>query len=198
MSTHLYLVRHGETVLNKTGVYYGATDCSLSEEGLFQSQELSNILIDSIEIIISSPLSRAIETAMLISKQSQEKLVIDEGLREIDFGLWEGMGYKEISVQYESEWNSWTEDWINVSPPNGESFISQYHRVSRSLKNILNEYKDKKIMIVSHQGCLRIIASILLNMEERSYWNFTFEHGAYSLFEIVDEHLTIRKINCKG
>lgn len=197
MTTYLYLIRHGETTLNKSKVYYGSLNCGLSDIGIKQGKELSKLLKDKVDVVISSPLERAIRTASLVSNLKQGDIVIDEGLREIDFGLWEGLNYKEISTKYENDWNNWVDNWINVAPPEGESFIMQYCRVKESLENILTKYKDKKIMIVTHQGTLRIITTILLKMTYDGFWNFTFEQGTYSLFEITDEHLTIRKINCK-
>lgn len=196
MTTYLYLIRHGETILNKSGVYYGGMDCPLNNVGIAQAKELEKRLKGKFDVVISSPLSRAMDTTKIISGLPTEDIIIDEGLKEIDFGIWEGLHYKDISSQYENEWNEWVNDWKNVAPPKGESFSEQYNRVNDSIRSVLKTHKNKKIMIVSHQGSLRIIASILLNMEDRGYWNFAFEHGTYSLFEVTDQHVTIRKINC--
>ncbi|QUH24434.1 alpha-ribazole phosphatase [Serpentinicella alkaliphila] len=198
MTTYLYLVRHGETILNESKVYYGSTDCPLNSRGIIQAEELGKTFKNNFDVVISSPLSRAIDTAKLLSGLNTRDMVIDEGLKEINFGLWEGLHYKDISIKFENEWNEWINDWKNVAPPMGESFLNQYNRVSNSLNHIIERFKDKRVVIVSHQGCLRIIASILLKMEDRGFWSFTFDPGTYSLFEISDTNVTIRKINSKG
>ena len=198
MTTYLYLVRHGETTLNESKVYYGSIDCPLNDRGIVQAEELRKIFKNNFDVVISSPLSRAIDTARLLSGLNARDIIIDEGLKEIDFGLWEGLHYKEISIKFENEWNEWVNDWKNVAPPKGERFLDQYNRVSKSLNHILESFKNERVVIVSHQGCLRIIASILLNMEDRGFWSFAFDPGAYSLFEISDSNVTIRKINSKG
>ena len=194
--TYLYLIRHGETMLNKKGVYYGLTDCELNSKGINQCLELKN-LQKEFDVVISSPLKRAVKTAEIISGLDKKDIVIDKELREINFGKWEGLDYKEISNLYKKEWTEWINKWKTKAPPEGESFINHFNRVNNAISNILNVYKGKKIMIVSHQGCLRIITSILINMNDKVYWNFNFEHGRYSLFEIQDGHLTIRRINAK-
>ncbi|AEB76067.1 alpha-ribazole phosphatase [Clostridium botulinum] len=194
--TSLYLARHGESELNVTGVYFGATDCSLTQKGENQCIELREKLRDiNFDVIITSPLKRAFHSAELISNASKEDIIVFEDIMELDFGAWEGMNYKDIEKKYNSEWQEWINDWVNASPPNGESFKDFYTRVEISLENILSKYKDKKILVVCHQGTLRVIASVLLEIGSSGYWRFAFDYGKYSLFEIIDGFAVLKKIN---
>ncbi len=194
--TTLYLVRHGETVLNSLKVYYGRTDCALSQKGLIQAKKLKDNLKEyHFDTIISSPLKRCIQTAKIITDKPEVELVLENDLVELDFGLWEGLHYLEISQTYPKVWKEWTEDWRSATPPNGESFTQMYNRVEKALNNIIKTHQDKNVLIVTHKGCLQIIASILLGGDDNLFWNFTFEHGRYSVLQINDGHCLIKNIN---
>jgi alpha-ribazole phosphatase len=195
--TSLYLVRHGSTFLNHSKVYYGWTDVELSEEGhkqcLTVKEKLENIEFD---VIICSTLERAVASAAIISSRSKEELILIEELKEFNFGAWETMNYKEIEEKHKDAWEKWCNDWINFIVPQGESFYQFYERVNKAISTILKKYKDKKILLVCHEGTLKVISTVLLNMKLEDYWRFTFEFGKYSVFEIQDEFSVIKKINC--
>lgn len=194
--THLYLVRHGETVYNKKGIYYGWTDCSLSSIGVEQSEELAEELRDIVfDVIVSSPLKRAMDTAKIIAGSSAPAIVSDRRLMELNFGDWEGKHYQDIEENYPREWERWQNDWKQTAPPAGECYQDLFCRVKSSLQDILSKYQGKTVLIVSHNGCLRIIMSHLLGMGEDGYWHFKFEQGKYSLLEISDGFCTVHRVN---
>ena len=192
----LYLIRHGETSLNRLGVFLGHTDCGLNDIGINQSKELAIALESAdIDVIVCSPLKRAYMTALYIAIQNNIDIKIMEGLREMNFGTWEGMHYEEIAKAYPEEWQDWGNNWLNSSPKGGENFQHFYSRISKTIDEILKLYDNKKVAIVTHDGVMKVAASILLKMEQEGFWNFHFEHGKYSVFDIQDGHCTVRKIN---
>jgi broad specificity phosphatase PhoE len=96
-SIRLLLVRHGATAWNNEGRIIGSTDFPLSTDGRKQAQQLGIRLSgEPIDIILSSDLKRASETARIISIECGAPLVLDNRLREVDFGLWEGMTVRQI------------------------------------------------------------------------------------------------------
>lgn len=192
----LYLVRHGETDQNQKGVYYGWTDCPLNTKGIRQAKDLGKSLsILPLDMIITSPLSRTRQTAEEIAGQHRLSIQTDARLKEIYFGEWEGRHFQEIQRSDPKAWEAWTEDWQNVPPPNGESFQQFYQRVRKLPHELLDRRKDQTVLLVGHQGSLRVIVSELLGLGETGYWHFHFDHGVYSHLEIRDGHCTIRKIN---
>ena len=195
--TELYLVRHCETELNVSMVYYGWTDVDINEKGIKQAEKIK-IALNEVEFdtVISSPLKRAVHTAQIISGKNDNEIIIENRLRELNFGAWEGLSVKEVKEKYKVEFESWHKDWINYSLPQGESYIELYNRVKMSLEKILTENKDKKILLVSHLGCLKIIITLLLKMDINCYWNFVVEQGAYSLFQMFEDNITMKKLNC--
>jgi alpha-ribazole phosphatase len=196
MKTLLYLIRHGETSMNRSGVLLGSTDSDLNELGISQAVELAKAFKNiELDIIVSSPLKRALKTAAHIAAEKDLDIKKDENLKEINFGIWEGMKYKEIIKLNPKEWEVKGENWLDFSPECGESFRNFYSRVSSEINTILDQYKGKRIAVISHDGVMKAIASKLLNMEQEGFWNFYFEHGKYSLFEIYENHCTVKKIN---
>lgn len=196
MITKIYLIRHGETELNKLGVLLGHTDNELNELGIKQAKSLSIAFKEiELDVIISSPLKRALETANSIAKEKNLGIIIAEDLKEINFGIWEGKSYKQIIRSSPKEWEKRGENWIDFSPVNGEMFNSFYSRVSNAIKDISKSYKGQKIAIITHDGVMKVIITRLLKIGMENLWNFYFEHGSYSLLELYDDHCTVKKLN---
>ncbi|MFZ5352723.1 MAG: alpha-ribazole phosphatase [Bacillota bacterium] len=192
----LYLVRHGETEHNVKGVYYGWTDCGLTEKGIEQCKALANTLkCISFDAVISSSLIRAAVTAEIICG-SNENIIFDDRLRERNFGRWEGLHYSELQSNYKEQWDIWCNDWKNAIIPEGESFSELYSRVEECIEEILAKYKEGKVLVVTHHGCLRLIMVILLRLDANAFWSFVFEHGKYSLLQVDNSRCIVKKINC--
>lgn len=193
---NLYMARHGETKSNQKKVYYGWTDVPLTQNGVKQCEGLRDKLHPvNFDVVISSSLERALNSAEIIGDVNRNEIVVYDGLKELNFGKWEELHYKDIEEKYNDDWNSWTHDWENFCIPEGESFSELYKRVKKCLYEILEKYKDKTILLVCHQGTLRIISTILLNMKVSDCWAFTFEFGMFTLLEIQEDMTIIKKIN---
>ena len=195
--TNIYLVRHGETELNRSKVYYGFTDVPLNSHGETQCQVLKQKLINvNFDMVITSPLIRTVNSAEIITGLTKKNIHKYKNLKELNFGKWEDMHYKNIEKEYPKEWKAWCKDWQNYCIPEGESFISFHHRVKLCFDEIQKKIQGKTVLIVGHEGALKIIASLLLNLTIEDYWRFTFEFGTYSLFQTEDNLAVIKKINC--
>lgn len=194
--TLLYLVRHGETELNAKKVCYGWTDCALNQKGVRQAQRVARMLEEvTFDAVISSPLKRARETAAIVGKVSPEEIILDERLRELNFGSWEGKHYQRIEKEDPENWLFWINNWKEAAPPGGEPFIKMYRRVEESVKEILDKYAEETLLIVSHQGCLRTIMCMLLNMGYEGFMHFSFQQDTYSLLEVKNGFCVVKKIN---
>lgn len=192
----LYLIRHGQTELNKAGVFLGSRDEALNGLGMEQSKTIREVMkTKELDCIITSPLKRCYDTAACIASGRSLSINIAEEFKEMDFGLWEGMHHRDISLQYPKEWSIGVNNWKDMHPAKGESFRDFYTRVSEAGKELLKMQEGKKVALISHDGPMKVIASFLLNLGMDGFWNFHFEHGKYSLFEIEEGHCTIRKIN---
>lgn len=194
----LYLVRHGVTDVNQRGVYSGATDHPLNQEGIRQAESLSQALAHiRFDSVITSGLLRTQQTAEYIvnDKQLHQKIV---GLDEIHFGQWEGRHYQEIERNDTENYAAWSTDWKSTAPPDGESFNQFSRRVEQAFVTWLKQAEISEletVLLVGHQGTLRCILLSLLKMPAEAFWHFTFRHAAYSVIDIHHGHAVIQQIN---
>lgn len=147
----LYVVRHGETAENINKIMQGNMDTVLNETGRNQAKEakkkLENIKID---LIISSPKSRALETAQIIS-EGQIPIITDDRLLSRDHGEFEGMSRYEVDL--EDYWNI----KVDRQYEKAESVGHLYNRIVSLLDEIKKEYHGKTILLTTHSGICRIL-----------------------------------------
>jgi alpha-ribazole phosphatase len=190
----LYLVRHGETAANQSGVYYGRHDVAITENGIEQCRRLAEILKNvPFDRVITSGLLRSRQSAQIIRPEMAAEAI--SAFDELDFGDWEGRHYRELIEQDNERYAAWCNDWIHQAPPGGESFSDFQQRINAGLEDIVSQQQQGSLLLVGHQGTLRVITLLLLNMPASAFWHFTFAHGAYSLIELEQGHAVIQKIN---
>lgn len=147
----LYVVRHGETEKNKYGLIQGQTECDLSENGINKAKELIPLIKDiDIDVVISSPLKRAIDTAKIITDNSYP-INIDDRIIERDWGLCEGASIDDVDTV--KCWNF----SLNTDANRIEKVQDLLKRVSEFLEDIKVRYKDSNVLVVSHSAVLRAI-----------------------------------------
>ncbi|APC40473.1 histidine phosphatase family protein [Clostridium estertheticum] len=156
MNTTITLVRHGETNWNVLGKFQGCKDIILSNEGILQAQYLNERFQNKFDYIYTSPLKRAHETAEIISKGSDIIPMIEPGIKEIDFGEWEGLTIKEVETNYPKELVLWRSDELNGPMCGGEiSLKIASMRAKKAILKIATKHPGKKIIIVAHGGIIK-------------------------------------------
>ena len=172
----LYIIRHGETVLNKQGLMQGWLDKELNNNGrdlaVITGQAMKGIRFDR---CISSPLIRARETAELILRESGNTaaIEIDDRIREINFGDLEGKGMSEmIGENYR-----FLADPLNfIGFPNGESIIDLCKRTQEFMKELLAK-DDGKVYLISTHGCAMRAMVNYLKDDPSDFW---YGHAPYN------------------
>ena len=156
MKTTVLLIRHGETEWNILGKFQGSTDIPLSQEGIRQAHMLKNRLNGDFDYVYASPLKRAYETAQTISEGTDKTITIAEGIREINFGKWEGLTLKGIAEKYPDVFKSWRTDKEEGKFCGGDmSTLNASIRARNCIMEIVKEHKGKKIAIVAHGGIIK-------------------------------------------
>jgi broad specificity phosphatase PhoE len=170
MTTRLYLVRHGATPLTAEDKFSGADNVYLSDQGRDQAVHLAERLADSqISAAYCSPLDRALETARIVIKPHGITPTLDDGLREISHGHWEGLTRTEVEARFPDEYAAWESDPFTFAPQGGESGISVLARALPVIREIVVRHQDQNILIVSHKATLRLVISSLLGFDARGY-----------------------------
>lgn len=183
----VFLVRHGETYANCEKKFAGWTDTKLTPKGIEQGKKASEkVDMSHIDVVIASDLSRAVDTATYIKKNSELAITQIPSFREMYFGEWEDLTLDEMRVSDETSVAAWWADYLNYQTPNGESLQGMYDRVTEGYEKMLNNYKGKNILLVSHSGVMRAILSKELCNSPEGYWKFRIENCALIEIEYVD------------
>lgn len=165
----IYLVRHTETACEK-GICYGQSDVELKTPFESQFDQIKQ-QIPADAIVYSSPLLRCTKLANHLS----DAVSIDSRLMEMHFGDWE---LKNWNVIPEADYTPWMTDFVNVSVPNGESFVALHHRVTDFLATLTLEKKSKKIVLVTHAGVIRSILCTVSNLPLKDAFSNKVDFGA--------------------
>ena len=143
----IYITRHGQTDWNVQKKVMGRCDEPLNETGLSQARETKDILKDvDVDLIICSPLLRAKQTASIINEDRNIPVVYDERIIERDFGEFEGLQTKDFD--FDGYWNYYK----NAQYEKAENIGVFFDRIYAFLDDIIEEYKDKNILLVAHGG----------------------------------------------
>ncbi|MGE5328809.1 MAG: histidine phosphatase family protein [Deltaproteobacteria bacterium] len=159
MTTKIIFVRHGEAKGNFERVFHGQTDSDLTEKGHKQAQKTAERLkSEEIDVIYSSPLKRAFQTAQYIAgTKNIEDIIANDGLMEINGGKWENIRWEELPDKFPEEYYNWEHCPHLHCMPAGESMKQAYDRIVDAVINIVNENKGRSICIVTHGTVLRAL-----------------------------------------
>lgn len=163
----IYFVRHGETWWNTENRICGSTDIGLTPEGIRQARECAGAVLRlnaGIDRILSSPLSRAADTARPIAQALGVPLIIEERLREQNFGIFEGTPrdsaqFREAKMRF--LWNYET----------GESMMQVSHRIYSLLDEITSD-PDRTVLLAAHNGIARHVESYFRSMTNEEFAAF--------------------------
>ncbi len=162
----LYILRHGQTDYNLQGRFQGQIDIPLNENGKNQAIEALKIFKDvDIDVIFSSPLSRAKDTVKKISEYKNIDIIIDNRIIERSFGNLEG----KYSVD-------------NLEKYNIENMMHLKQRVFSFLNDIIKEYNDKNVLVATHEGIAKVVEIFFYGEEAGK--NFRLKNGEYKIYYV--------------
>ncbi len=192
----IYLIRHGESEGNVKGLYSGWLDTPLTDQGRGQAQQAAERLkgID-FDRVISSDLSRTRETAQIVCGKYLNAIEEDNRFREMHFGIFEGLTYKEICEKYPEEMQAWGDDYSGYIIPDGESLEMMAERCCKRFKEIVFEMTEGNIIISAHAGVIRSILSEVVGTGAEGYWKFKIDNCGIASIEYVDDYPVICGLN---
>lgn len=168
-------MRHAEAEGNKTRVFQGWTDGSITDVGHVQAGFMAEkIKSFKIDVLFSSSLKRAIQTAEYISKVKSLPVLTREGLKEIYGGEWEGVPWEELPKRWPCEYYTWENEPLEHKMPMGESMSDFQKRIVDEIKNIANENIGKNICLVFHGTAIRVFMSYVNSNGLLGYNNITW------------------------
>jgi len=192
----LIITRHGQTKGNEKKLLQGSMDIDLSDEGKEQVKKLAKRLKNhNIELIFVSPLKRARQTAEEIKKfHPNAKLMIDENLRELDFGIFEGLTREQVKEKYGDVFKEREKDKFNYKFPKGESYADIEKRALNVLKKVIKTKKES--IIVAHGNINKLLFKNLLKKPFGEINKHYYNNTSLSIFNIKGDDVFVEEFNC--
>ncbi|MET7491056.1 bifunctional RNase H/acid phosphatase [Streptomyces sp900116325] len=194
------LLRHGETALTPEKRFSGSggSDPELSAAGRHQAERVAESLAarGTIQEIISSPLRRCRETAATVGARLGLPVQIEDGLRETDFGAWEGLTFAEVRERYGPDLDAWLASTRTPPTGGGESFAEVARRVSAARDRLTTRHAGRTVLLVTHVTPIKTLARLALGAPPESL--FRMELSAASLSAVAyyaDGKASLRLLN---
>ncbi|GGS11884.1 MULTISPECIES: bifunctional RNase H/acid phosphatase [Streptomyces] len=196
----LVLLRHGETPLTPQKRFSGSggTDPALSAAGREQAHRVADALArrGTIQAIVASPLARTRETAGIVAARLDLDVTIEDGLRETDFGAWEGLTFGEVRERHPDDLNAWLADPEAHPTGGGESFAETAVRLAATRDKLVTAYQGRTVLLVTHVTPIKTLVRLALGAPPESL--FRMELSAASLSAVAyyaDGNASVRLFN---
>lgn len=206
--TKIVLIRHGETSWNVLGILQGNADIPLNENGIAQAQALADsIYSKTVNVVYSSPLSRAYDTAQSIADVHQLPVKVRGNLREIGVGIYTGYRSSQIPKEVQISWttnpdfamSSGIPDTTNLIDPSyvegiyfeGESLNMVADRTWHGLTNLAKQHCGENIVTVTHGGVIQIALTQVYGINVTQYRQFNVPTASQTVLEFEPDDSVI-------
>ncbi|MFJ6784265.1 bifunctional RNase H/acid phosphatase [Streptomyces yangpuensis] len=194
------LLRHGETALTPQKRFSGSggSDPELSPAGRRQAAAVAEALAarGTVQTVISSPLLRCRETARAVADRLGLDVTVEQGLREVDFGAWEGLTFAEVQERFPDDLQAWLDSPKAAPTGGGESFAAATRRISATRDRLLAAHAGRTVLLVTHVTPVKILVRLALGAPPESL--FRMELSAASLSAVAyyaDGNASVRLLN---
>ncbi|MFF6791010.1 bifunctional RNase H/acid phosphatase [Streptomyces filamentosus] len=194
------LLRHGETALTPEKRFSGSggSDPELSEAGRRQAAAVADALAarGTVQHVVSSPLARCRQTAEAVAARLGLDVVVEPGLRETDFGAWEGLTFAEVRARYPEDMDAWLASPKAAPTGGGESFATVTRRVAAARDRLAAAHAGRTVLLVSHVTPIKTLVRLALGAPPESL--FKMELSAASLSAVAyyaDGNASVRLLN---
>lgn len=195
--TRFILVRHGVTQFSVDKRFAGRSDLELTETGRQQAEQVAARVAElgQIDVVISSPLRRARQTADAVAKVLGATVDIEDGFLETDFGDWDGFTFGEITQRWPEQLGQWLAD-PGVAPPNGESFEVVARRVRRARDRVLAQHAGRTVVVVSHVTPIKTLIRLALDAPQSALHRMFLAAASISVIDYFsDGGVSVQVVN---
>ena len=194
--TTMLLLRHGQTALSVDKRFSGVGDPELTAVGLDQAERAARRLAGAdVAAIVSSPLRRARQSAEAVARTTGLDVHVEPGLRETDFGDWEGYTFAEIHEKWPAHMSAWLGDTA-VAPPFGESFDATATRVRQARDRVLATYGGQRVLVVSHVTPIKTLLRLALDAPPAALYRMHLDLACLSQVDwYADGPAVVRSLN---
>lgn len=194
--TTLYLLRHGQSEWNVLHKVQGQEDTALTERGIEQAGMAAERLKDEkIDIIYSSDLRRAYDTAEIVGNKLNLDVNKLESIREVHFGVWQGLDLDTIKKEHGDDYKLWRTEPHNLNIKDAENLHTLRDRVLKDIQNLVSENPGKKILLVSHGAAIKALILGILDIDISKYNKLTVGNVGLSIIEYREFSPVIKVLN---
>jgi alpha-ribazole phosphatase len=192
----LLLIRHGETPWNAAARFQGQSDVPLNHRGRHQAATLARVMAgEAIQALYASDLRRAWQTAQAIAAITGLTAQPEPRLREMSFGVWEGLTYGDIERRDHGALTAWQAAPSEVAPPQGETLTQVADRVRQAYDDMVGKHMGHTVALVAHGGPLQVLLCLALGLPPRSYWQLRIDLGSISELRIYAQGAILTRLN---
>jgi probable phosphoglycerate mutase len=190
----LVVARHGATANNVEQRYTGQADAPLSPLGWRQAEALAGALAgERFDLIVSSDLARARQTAQAIARRVGAQLRLDADLREVAMGAWEGLTFAEVAARYPEEVAAWQASPEAGAPLGGETIAQLRDRAARALARCVAAHPGGSVLWITHGGLIGALLCHLLGIDLAHRGQFQRDNaGITELYVDTGQALVVR------
>jgi broad specificity phosphatase PhoE len=191
----LYLVRHGETEMNRADLFRGRSDPPLNETGLEQARAAGESLAClEFQAFYASPLTRSMRTARAIAERHASEVLPFPAFIDIDYGAWSGLSVEEVRSRWPREFSLWSESPAEAVFPGGESLSGAYARLAEGLA-ALRDMHAGRVLVVGHKVVNRLVLCVCLGLGPEGMWRLDQSNGAINVVESRGESWMVKRLN---
>jgi len=195
--TRVVLIRHGQTRWNRVERIRGQVDIPLDDVGMAQAEATGRRVAEEWKpaAVYSSPLRRAVQTAQPLARLLGQKVQLEEGFNDLNFGEWQGLSPQEVKER----WPGLAETWLTaphlVAFPEGESLDLVRKRSGAALHKLIDRHEGRTIALVGHNALNRVMLCYILGIHDANYWRVEQCTCAVNVFRWRDGIFYIESLN---
>jgi len=196
MRTSIWLIRHGQTALNKARRYQSVSDYGLTAYGQQQANALAHRLRRTpFHAAVISPTRRARETVEIVLGQREAAMFYDARWAETNHGRWEGLTYREVRARFPEESVARFADPLDGRATGGESLAEVQARVLAGWQALLQNYPGGRVLVATHATPIQLILCHLAEMSATLHWRWRIDLGSVTAIDIYGSASIVRMVN---
>lgn len=194
--TRLVLLRHGQTPMSVERRFAGTSDIELTGAGREQARLAARRLAGAgIEAVVSSPLRRTVDTARIVADELGLEPETEEGLRETDFGAWEGLTFAEVRERRPEELDRWLAD-PEQAPPGGESLAAAVRRAGEARDKAVARHRGRTVLVVTHVTPIKALVAQALGAPVEALYRMHLDVSSLTEVDVFsDGPMLLRSFN---
>ena len=188
---NLYMVRHGQTAASRDNRFTGSSDPPLTAVGEAMAEQFARAYASlTWDAIYTSPMLRTRQTADPLCRLVGVQPVVEDGLKEIAYGEWEGLKQDEVKERWPDAFEYWAADVASRGTPGGETAFHVAARAMRVVEEVRCRHEHSgNVLLVSHKATLRVITCALLGLDVRLFRQRLAQPvGAVTMFVVTSSN----------